>query len=168
MKTQLLFPQDKNYILKEAQDHCRPSLLQWLAETVRHTYLAKHNPLGLKDDTVEKIEACSSFHLESLSNFYYELAAVYRYKIGSNQLEFIFSGMSHYDKYLDDWREAFELWIEDFMQSPYFLKAILEITVLNPNHHTVFLASNRLKVYLSQYFQLRVYKYRGIQPTQAA
>jgi len=166
MNTKLLFPQDKNYILKEAQDNCRQDLLQWLAESVRSVYLSRHNPLGLQDDTVQKIEACKSFQLTSLQNFYYELAAIYRYKIGSNQLEFIFSGKSHYDKYLDDWREAFELWAEDFMTSPYFLKAMLEITILNSPQHTAFLASNRLKVYLSQYFNLRVYKYRGIQPIQ--
>ena len=168
MKPRLLFPQDKNYILKEAQENTREALLTELAESVRQTYLQHHNPLGLKDDTIEAICNCAKPVIENLENFYAELAGVYRYKIGSNQLEFIFSGKSHYEKYLDDWREAFEMWTEDFLTSRYFLRAVLEATILAPYERASLLASNRLKVYLSQYFQLKVYKYRGIIPDKAA
>jgi hypothetical protein len=103
-----------------------------------------------------------------LDNFYWELAGIYRYKVGSNQLEFIFSGKSQYEKYFDDWTEAFEIWIEDFIDSPYFIRAILEITILSAHERAAVLAKDRLKVYLSQYFNLKVYKHRGIIPIQAA
>jgi len=168
MSPRLLFPQDKNYILKEAQENSRASLLNYLAETIRSTYLNNYNPLGLEDDTIRTIRNCKQMCVGNLEPFYYELAAIYRYKIGSNQLELIFSGKSHYDKYLDDWKEAFEIWTEDFVDSPYFVRAVLQMTILQPDDRCVFLAGNRLKVYLTQYFNLKVYKYRGILPTKAA
>ena len=122
----------------------------------------------MEDDTVMALVACENFSIEHLDIFYWELAGVYRYRIGSNQLEFIFSGKSHYDKYVDDWSEAFEIWTEDFLQSPYFVRAVLEISILQPSSRAAFLAKDRLKVYLSQYFNLKVYKYRGIIPIEAA
>ena len=165
---QYLFPQDKNYILKEVQTDRQHILLQTLVSNARDTYLTRQNPLGLEDDTIKALLACENFSIEHLDVFYWELAGVYRYRIGSNQLEFIFSGKSHYDKYFDDWSEAFEIWMEDFLQSPYFIRAVLEISILQPNSRAAFLAKDRLKVYLSQYFNLKVYKYRGIIPIEAA
>jgi len=166
--SRLLFPQDKNYILKEVQADTRDELLNRLVEAVRNAYLSNHNPLGLQDDTVRTITNCKQVVLSNLDNFYWELAAVFRYKIGSNQLEFLFSGKSHYQKYTDDWREAFDLWLEDFTRSPYFLRAVLEMTILQPHGRAAQLAADRMKIYLSQYFNLKVYKYRGIVPTEAA
>ena len=163
-----LFPQDKNYILKEVQGDTQAELLEQLAQKVRNTYLARCNPLGLEDDTIKAIKGCVQFSMDHLDAFYWELAAIFRYKIGSNQLEFIFSGKSHYEKYLDDWRDAFNLWIDDFMRSPYFIRAVLEMTILQPGGRAALLAKDRMKVYLTQYFNLKVYKFRGIVPVMAA
>jgi len=164
----LLFPLDKNYILKEAQADTQNELLANLVAVVKETYLTLFNPLDLEDDTIKEIKNCKEFSTQHLYNFYWELAGIYRYKVGSNQLEFIFSGKSHYAKYLDDWSEAFEIWMEDFISSPFFIRAVLEMTILKPKNRVAFLAKDRLKVYLSQYFNLKVYKYRGIVPIQAA
>jgi hypothetical protein len=88
--------------------------------------------------------------------------------MGSNQLEFIFSGKSHYDKYWDDWTDAFEIWLEDFLKSPYFIRAVMEMCILMPQQRAALLAKDRMKIYLSQYFNLKVYKFRGIVPIEAA
>ncbi|GJM30082.1 MAG: hypothetical protein DHS20C17_27170 [Cyclobacteriaceae bacterium] len=166
--SRLLFPQDKNYILKEVQADTRTQLLGHLVTTVRETYLNRFNPLGLEDDTILKIKACKTISIDNLENFYWELAGIFRYKVGSNQLEFIFSGKSHYQKYYDDWNEAFHIWLEDFTFSPYFIRAVLEMCILQPHGRPAELAKGRMKVYLSQYFNLKVYKYRGITPIKAA
>ncbi len=163
-----LFPQDKNYILKEVQSDLQPLLLDRLVSKVKQTYLAQSNPLGLEDDTVKKIKACRQFTLDHLDIFYWELAGVFRYRIGSNQLEFIFSGKSQYDKYHDDWYDAFDIWMEDFLISPYFVRAVLEMSILAPSNRAALLAKDRMKVYLSQYFNLKVYKFKGIVPIVAA
>lgn len=163
-----LFDQDKNYILKEVQADTMDTLLVGLVHAVRSTYLDHYNPLGLEDDTIKKVKGCLNPVTTHLDNFYWELAAIFRYKVGSNQLEFIFSGRSHYQKYTDDWIEAFEMWSEDFTQSRYFLRAVLEMCILEPRGRVAQLAADRMKVYLAQYFNLKVYKYRGILPTEAA
>lgn len=163
-----LFAQDKNYILKEVQTDTMDTLLERLVQVVRTIYLERYNPLGLEDDTIKKVKANKQPVITHLENFYWELAAIFRYKAGSNQLEFIFSGRSHYQKYTDDWVEAFELWSEDFTQSRYFLRAVLEMSILEPQGRAAQLAADRMKVYLTQYFNLKVYKYRGILPTEAA
>ncbi len=163
-----LFSQDKNYILKEVQADSKHTLLEHLVQVVKITYLERYNPLGLEDETIRKVKACKQPVITNLENFYWELAAIFRYKVGSNQLELIFSGKSHYQKYTDDWKEAFDLWSEDFTQSRHFLRAVLEMCILEPHSRAAQLAADRLKVYLTQYFNLRVYKYRGILPTEAA
>jgi hypothetical protein len=163
-----LFSQDKNYVLKQVQADTESTLLNQLVKQVRDAYLAKFNPLNLEDDTVQAIKGCQKFTLDHLDSFYWELAGVFRYRIGSNQLEFIFSGKSHYDKYWDDWTDAFEIWLEDFLKSPYFIRAVLEMCILMPQQRAALLAKDRMKIYLSQYFNLKVYKFRGIVPIEAA
>lgn len=167
-RSRLLFPLDKNYTLKQVQLDVKAQLLQKMIDLVIDHYLRFGNPLGIEDDTVMTIRACNKYALEHFDTFYHELAGVYRYKIGSNQLEFVFSGRSHYDKYLDDWSEAFNIWIEDFLSHHHFIKAVLEMAVFHPKGRVAFLAGNRLKAFLSQYFHLKVYKYRGILPLQVA
>jgi len=139
-----------------------------MVELVIDHYLSSANPLGIEDDTIKTIKACDKYVLEHFDTFYHELAGVYRYKIGSNQLEFVFSGKSHYDKYMEDWKEAFDIWVEDFLNHRHFLRAVLEMAIFHPQNRVAFLAGNRLKVFLSQYFRLKVYKYRGILPLQVA
>jgi len=162
--SRLLFPLDKNYTLKEAQSDTKSHLLLGMVEKVKHYYLVWSNPLGIEDDTIKAINSCHRFSMEHFDVFYHEIAGVYRYKIGSNQLEFIFNGRSHYDKYRDDWSEAFEIWIEGFLTYPHFIRAVLEMAILNKEDRVAFLASNRLKVFITQYFAVKVYKYRGILP----
>ena len=48
-----LFPKDKNYILKEVQSHFKTPLLTWAVELIIQKYLEMHNPMGIKDDTIE-------------------------------------------------------------------------------------------------------------------
>ena len=72
MNPGLLFPQDKNYMLKEAQENTKTALLGALAENVRNTYLHDHNPLGLEDDTIKEISSCTDPAIENLENFYHE------------------------------------------------------------------------------------------------
>ena len=85
-----LFTLDKNYLLKEAQLQLKNQLLQELVSKVRKTYLKEYNPLGLMDEIIRTILDAENPRLGCLYNFYYELAGIYRYKFGENQLEFIF------------------------------------------------------------------------------
>lgn len=159
-----LFPLDKNYILQEAQAASKPYLLNALVEKVKACYLRYCNPLGLEDDTVLKIKNCIDYDTHLLADFYEHLAGIYRFKYGSNQLEFIFDGRSHLEKYQEEWEAAFMGWVLEFCSEENFLKAILEVTIFYPKGRKALLAGNRLKVFIAQQFYMKVYKRRGIVP----
>jgi len=109
-----LFTLDKNYLLKEAQLQLKNQLLQELVTKVRKIYLQEYNPLGLIDDVIRSISDAKNPKLGCLYNFYYELAGIYRYKYGENQLEFIFDGTPHIEKYRRDWQRHFRKWSDRF------------------------------------------------------
>ena len=163
-----LFPFDKNHILKEAQLACKAALLNELVENSKQSYLNLCNPLGLEDDPIRKIKASKHFEMHLLEDLYEHLAGIYRYKYGSNQLEFMFNGKTHYEKYQEDWTMAFHEWTTGFCQEVNFLKAILEVTVFYPKNRKALLAGNRLKAFISQQFYLKIYKYKGIVHINAA
>lgn len=165
---QKYFSLDKNYILKTAQADSQERLLAWMINLVKFTYIHDHNPLGLEDDIIKRIKASTGNHQESLENFYQELSGIYRYKFSDVQLEILFDGRSHYDKYLQDWENSFKTLVYDFCSYSNFLKAVLEGAVLFPETKTIMLVQARMKYFLSKYFEVKVYKYKGIQEIKIA
>ena len=160
---------DKNYILKEAQLVLKEQLVFWTVQYAKEFYQQEHNPLGLIDNTVEKINGAdfSEFHL--LEPFYSKLASVYRYKHGEVQLEFLFDGASHYEKYKEDWIETYKEWVHQLFSSWLSLRAVLEITVFrNHDDHQLQLINQRLQVYIEETFEVRLYVYKGIMDLHAA
>ncbi len=157
-----LFPADKNYILKEAQIALKASLLDYTVDFAKSAYLRYFNPLGLEDDTILKIKAHQSSSNEHLEDFYVHLAGIFRYKYGDNQLEFLFDGTDHYDKYEQDWDSTYKAWLENFAPQLHFLKAVLEATVFYPKDRKAALACNRMKAFITQQFDLKLYRYKGI------
>ncbi|GAA0892461.1 hypothetical protein GCM10009122_21400 [Fulvivirga kasyanovii] len=159
---QKYFPLDKNYILEQAQLDQEERLIVYLIDFAKKFYLDQFNPLGLEDDTVKQIKAHNTEYTDRLVEFYRNLAGVYRYKHGNNQLEFLFDGKDHYDKYTVDWVATYEEWLVDFCLRPNFLKAVLELTVFYPEGRKAELAESRMKAFIHQHFELKIYKYKGI------
>lgn len=157
-----LFPADKNYTLQEVQTSCRKYLLRELVRMVKANFLSQSNPLGIIDDTVRAIQKSRGFPYSAFDEYYCDLAALYRYWHGEVQLEFLFDGRSHYEKYREEWRDYFLEYAREFMKNRFFERAVLDIAVFHRDGHTARLAGNRLKYFLIQYFGLKVYKYRGI------
>ena len=160
--TRRLFTFDKNYILMEAQAYQKDTLLQFLAEFVKQYYLQNYNPLGLIDDTILEIQKKKNIPLEAFEEFYHDLAAVYRFRHGEVQLEFLFDGSTHYEKYSVDWVNYFKENIHTFCSNKFFIRAVLDIAVFHHHDRVAFLAGDRLKYFLSHFFSLKVYKYRGL------
>ena len=159
---QKYFPLDKNYILEKAQIDQEEALIVFLIDFAKAFYLDQFNPLGLEDDTVKSIKNHSTEYTDRLIEFYRNLAGVYRYKHGQNQLELLFDGKDHYDKYSTDWANAFKVWLLDFCRRPNFLKAVLELTVFYPEGRKAELAETRMKTFINQHFELKIYKHKGI------
>ena len=163
-----LFTLDKNYLLREAQEQSRDRLLNELVEHVRKVYLTEYNPLGLMDETIDRIASAESYEIEFLDHFYHELSGIYRFKYGENQLEILFDGTTHFEKYARDWKRAFHRWTHEFMVQKHFLRAVLQGAFLKPDAFTHRLVAVRLKLILENYFGLRVYVYHGIRKIHVA
>ena len=98
------FPLDKNYILEQAQLSVADSLLEYLVDYVKVQYMLQHNPLGLVDETVNRIQQHEIHDFSRLQDFYITLAGIFRFRhYHDNQLEFIFSGEEPYDRYCREW-----------------------------------------------------------------
>ncbi|HET8859375.1 hypothetical protein [Marivirga sp.] len=162
------FPFDKNYLLENAQMELKDSLMNQMVEIVKEIYLLRYNPLGLRDKSIEKITSTSQYNLEELSTFYDELAGFYRYKFSSNQLELLFDGRDHHQKYQDDWSDVLKTWVIEFSKSKHFLKAVLETAIFYPEDKQSQIAYSRLKNYMSEHFGIKIYKHKGIIPMKIA
>ncbi|WP_026135533.1 hypothetical protein [Nafulsella turpanensis] len=166
---QRFFKLDKNYILKEAQQSVRQELLQQMVAFVKEEYLRQSNPLGLIDDTVRTIQQAEEPSTRQLHDFYHILAGIYRYRHGSNQLELLFDGASHFEKYQQEWCSIFTEWYRQFCQKPGFIKAVLEVSVFYPKDRKGQLAEARMRAFLSQQFNdLRIHKRYGILQSKTA
>jgi len=157
-----LFPSDKNYLLTEAQASQQDALIEFLVSYVKDYYLQNYNPLGLIDDTILEVQKDKPFPKEAFNEFYHDLGAIYRFKHGEIQLEFLFDGSSHDSKYMSEWVNFFKQNIRSYCLNRYFIRAVLDIAVFHHHDRVAFLAGDRLKYFLNQYYSMKVYKYRGI------
>lgn len=158
-----LFLLDKNYILKQAQQDLRLELQAMLVEKIKDGYFSHFNPLRLVDESSEMVESFQPIHLSFFDELYDILCGIFRYKIGDNQLEFLFDGRSHYDMYLADWKESFLGYVDQLCQKKNFIIAGLELSVYHDPENRIELAQNRMKICVYNHFKLKLYKYKGIQ-----
>lgn len=156
------FPLDKNYLLEEAQLSLQEVLLSQLLEKVKHHYELIHNPLGLDDSFSRQIRNYATSNFKPLHGFYQNLAAVYRFKHGENQLTFAWDGRDHQDIYQSEWTIAFEHWTDDFCKYELFLQAVLDLTVFLPDNRHAHLAENRMNYFILKHFDVKFHKSRGI------
>ena len=162
------FPLDKNYLLEEAQMQSRQHLLVHLVDTVKSFYLRKHNPLGLDDDFTLLIKSFHLKNLKPLESFYQNLAAVYRYKHGETQLEFVWDGREHLEKYKSEWQAAFNEWTTHFCTHELFLQAVLDLTVFLPENRHAALAENKMNHFILHHFDMRLHKSKGLMAMKVA
>ena len=159
---QKYFLQDKNYILKGAQLDLREDLLAHLIDKSKEYYQLAYNPLGLMDDTMIRISKHEGYDIPAFDDLYEVLSAIYRFKHGSAQLEFLFDGMDHYSKYSTDWSDCFQNWTLELLAYEPFLKTVLQLSVFGADGHNRILGIMRLRQYVFQHFDLKIYKYKGI------
>ena len=165
---QKFFPLDKNYLLKEAQLHSQDKLLYFLFDQVKKAYELQQNPLGLKDAFSLKIHNYKLLHLQPLEAFYKNLAGVYRYKWGDSQLEFVWDGRGHLEKYSEDWMRFFKESVNRFCREEIFIQAVLDVTVFlpvekeNESGKQLTLAESRMNTFMLQHFAVKIHKNKGL------
>ena len=147
-----------------------PKLLISGVDMALTNYLRLYNPLGFQDDLTEKIELyqLGVGDKHALHEFYFELAAIYRYQNHENQLELLFNGKSHFEIFALEWEQSFFEAMDKFSSQESFMKAFLGATVFYPGEHGAILICNRLKSFLHKYYQLKLYKNWGVKEFQVA
>lgn len=156
------FPLDKNYLLESAQLQTQDELLSALVEKVKQRYEALYNPLQIPDALSLKIKHYKPRNLKPLLSFYENLAGIYRYRFGENQLQFLWDGTDHLEKYKSDWAQAFDTWTTQFCESELLVRAVLDLTVFLPENRNAQLAESRMNHFILSRFEVRIHKQRGI------
>jgi hypothetical protein len=159
------FPLDKNYLLEEAQLVLQDKLLFFLFDQVKEAYELQRNPLRLRDAFSLKIQNYKLLNLQPLEVFYQNVAGVYRYKWGDSQLEFVWDGRDHSEKYREEWADFFKQSIQRFCQQELFVQAVLDVTVFLPSRQDeklLTLAENRMNTFMLQHFEVKIHKSKGL------
>jgi hypothetical protein len=157
------FPQDKNYVLEEAQFSLEPPLLSYLVDFVKVEYLLQHNPLGIVDETILRIQRHQTNDLSKLRDFYCVLTGIFRYRYyHDNQLTFIFTGEEPFDRYKKEWDLEFKKWIRALCHRKNFLMGVLELTVFYPQEAEARFIGERLAVIAAEFFDLKIHPQKGI------
>ncbi|MBS1681437.1 MAG: hypothetical protein JST48_06975 [Bacteroidetes bacterium] len=156
------FPLDKNYLLEAAQLALQEKLLTQLVEIVKDSFAQKSNPLGLLDDFSLKIKNHQAQNLKPLNNFYQNICGVYRFKNSDNQLEFVWDGREHLEKYKEEWSRVFTNWVTDFCKQELFIQAVLDLTVFLPENRHADLAENRMNNFMLRQFEVKMHKTKGL------
>lgn len=161
------FPLDKNYLLERVQLQEEHALLAQLMGIIKKQYVWRYNPLGLADALTEQVINYPNTDLSRLHPFYLNLAGVYRFKFGQNQLEFLWDGTDHTEQYQREWTAFFLKMVGQFSQQELFLRAVLDLTVFLPSAPPPELVENRMNHFLTQAFELKIHK-KGIQAARVA
>ena len=156
------FDKDRNVILKKSQQSLFNILSGYLTKVAIDKYKIHFNPLGLVDETYQRILDYQYEFNENLKGIYENLSVVYRYRHGDNQLEIIWDGTSHEQKYKDEWVETYESWINELSDNATFVRSILQITALYQEDANIFFLQNYVKALLNEFFEVKVLKRNGV------
>lgn len=156
-----LFPLDKNYILQQAQLAMEKEMMTLILAELKQSFICLFNPLQLKDDTYLQILSQQDFPENHLSLIYRQLAGIYRYRYGSNQLEILFDGKTHFEKYQEDWGICLKKWVYTLGQQETYVKTMLRMTLLYDSPSRASFAENRCKSIINEFFGLSIVKRKG-------
>lgn len=158
---QKLFPLDKNYLLRQAQSVLEDQLMEMMVFELKKSYTQLYNPLMLMDETFEKILDTHVYPKDRLQVIYRQLCGIYRFKNGDNQLELLFDGRSHVDKFKEDWVSQFTKWCQELGMHEQYVKTMLRMTILFDSDSRAEWSENHCKAFINQYFDLKIVKRNG-------
>lgn len=115
----------------------------------------RHNPLGIEDGFSRRLTDFRADDLEPLSEFYFLISGIYRYRSPDNQLAFLWDGTDHLEHYLHQWKASFDGFIEDFCRNATFVQAVLDLTVFFTPEANAGLVDARMQHFLLSRFGVR-------------
>jgi hypothetical protein len=149
------FNSDKNYLLKTVQAFSKNMLLDIWVTNAYTAYNRHFNPMGLEDDFIVGLKSKISHSKMILDSNYDLLAAIYRFKYSDNQLEFNWDGRSHMEKYDEDWKITYHLWIKELCELTDVLKAIIKFAASYEQTNTDFIQQS-IRRGILHHFDLRL------------
>lgn len=158
---QKLFPLDKNYILRQAQSELEEELIDRMVFELKRSYTLMYNPLLLMDQIFVQILESYDFPKDRVRLIYRQLCGIYRYKHGDNQLEMLFDGRTHLEKFKEDWSAAFLEYVQELGIFEQYVKTMLRMTLLFDTESRAEWAENNCKGFINQHFELKVIKRQG-------
>jgi len=158
---QKIFPLDKNYILRQAQSLREEQLIDRMIFELKRSYTILYNPLQLIDETYLKILDTDDFPRDRVRLIYRQLSGIYRYTHGDNQLEMLFDGRSHLEKFQNDWSAALVKYISQLGTHGQYVKTMLRMTVLFDTESRAEWAENHCKSFINQQFEVKIIKRQG-------
>ncbi len=158
---QKLFPLDKNYILRQAQSLQEDQLMELMVFELKKSYTQLYNPLMLMDETFEKILDTHKYPKDRLQLIYRQLCGIYRFRNGDNQLELLFDGRTHIDKFKEDWSAELIRWCQELGRHEQYVKTMLRMTILFDSESRAEWSENHCKAFINQYFDLKIVKRKG-------
>lgn len=158
---QKLFPLDKNYILRQAQSVLEDQLIAVMVFELKKSYTQLYNPLMLMDETFVKILDTHEYPDDRLKMIYRQLCGIYRFRNGDNQLELLFDGRTHIDKFKEDWADQLTSWCRELGRHEQYVKTMLRMTLLFDTESRAEWSENNCKAFINQYFDLKIVKRKG-------
>jgi hypothetical protein len=148
---QKYFPQDKNYLLKTVQAFSKDYLLKRWGSLAYEAFMVCENPLGLQDAFTIELQGRIHQGVSILDSAYDMLAAIYRYKQGNNQLEFIWDGRTHMEYYDEEWKRTFETWALQLCIQREVYRQVIRAAFIDPRMGSEFLQSSVKRTVLGHF-----------------
>ncbi|MCH6234135.1 hypothetical protein [Cognataquiflexum rubidum] len=158
---QKLFPLDKNYILRQAQSILEEQMLEVMVFELKKSYTQLYNPLMLMDETFAKILDTYEYPKDRLRMIYRQLCGIYRFKNRDNQLELLFDGRTHLEKFQEDWSLQLIQWVHELGYHEQYVKTMLRMTLLFDTESRAEWSENHCKFFINEYFELKIIKRKG-------
>ena len=125
--------------------------------------MLQYNPLGIVDETVQRIASHTSDDHTKLDDLYLNLMGIFRFRnYHNNQLEFGFDGREPFKQYSEEWELEFKNWARELCQHKNFIWGVLELTVFYPQDDEAQFIGNRLNTFVTQFFELKIHPQKGI------
>jgi hypothetical protein len=156
-----IYPSDKNYILRQAQFALEDKLVDQMICELKRSYTYMYNPLLLMDETYINILNTFNFPFERVQIIYRQLCGIYRFKNDNNQLEILFDGRNHLDKFKEEWEAAFITWTRELGAHEQYVKTMLRMTLLYDTESRSEWAENSCKAFVNKFFELKIIKRYG-------
>jgi hypothetical protein len=136
-------------------------MLEVMVFELKKSYTQLYNPLMLMDETFAKILDTYEYPKDRLRMIYRQLCGIYRFKNKDNQLELLFDGRTHLEKFQEDWSLQLIQWVHELGYHEQYVKTMLRMTLLFDTESRAEWSENHCKFFINEYFELKIIKRKG-------